>query len=156
MKKMITVLLVLSLCLCSCVAMPEDVELFDPLTTLETAASTIQETAEETTQYTTVATTTATTEAATEATADTTESTAITEAPTEPSDPEPTQKPQTHSQEEPVVNNAQSSDNTVWIPTKGGKKYHANAACSGMIGPEEVTKAEAESQGFTPCKKCYK
>ena len=43
----------------------------------------------------------------------------------------------------------------VWIPTNGGKKYHKSAACSNMKNPEEVTKSEAESRGFDPCKRCY-
>lgn len=49
-----------------------------------------------------------------------------------------------------------SSGDTVWIPTKGGKKYHAKASCSNMIDPEKVTKDEAEDLGFGPCKRCYK
>lgn len=44
----------------------------------------------------------------------------------------------------------------VWIPTKGGTKYHSNQSCSGMDNPDQVTKSQAEQQGFTPCKKCYK
>lgn len=44
----------------------------------------------------------------------------------------------------------------VWIPTKGGTKYHANEKCSGMNGPDHITKSQAEQLGFTPCKKCYK
>ena len=43
----------------------------------------------------------------------------------------------------------------VWIPTKGGKKYHTYAGCSNMKDPEYVTQSEAESRGFTPCKKCH-
>ena len=43
----------------------------------------------------------------------------------------------------------------VWIPTNGGKKYHKSASCSNMKNPEEVTKSEAESRGFEPCKRCY-
>ena len=43
----------------------------------------------------------------------------------------------------------------VWIPTNGGKKYHSNSGCSNMIDPIQVTKSEAEGQGFTPCKRCY-
>ena len=43
----------------------------------------------------------------------------------------------------------------VWIPTKGGKKYHTHAGCSNMEDPEHVTQSEAESRGFTPCKRCY-
>lgn len=44
----------------------------------------------------------------------------------------------------------------VWIPTKGGTKYHSSQSCSGMDNPDQVTKSQAEQQGFTPCKKCYK
>ena len=47
-----------------------------------------------------------------------------------------------------------SYERTVWIPTKGGKKYHSHPGCSNMDGPREVTVSEAEALGFTPCKKC--
>lgn len=45
----------------------------------------------------------------------------------------------------------------VWIPTKGGKKHHANQYCSDMVDPEYVKLEEAERRGFTPCgkKSCY-
>ena len=43
----------------------------------------------------------------------------------------------------------------VWIPTKGGTKYHASAECSNMEEPQKVTKDEAKALGFTACKKCY-
>ena len=43
----------------------------------------------------------------------------------------------------------------VWIPTKGGKKYHSHSGCSNMEGPREVTISEAESLGFDACKRCY-
>jgi len=43
----------------------------------------------------------------------------------------------------------------VWIPTNGGKKYHTHAGCSNMEDPEQVTQSEAESRGFTPCKRCH-
>ena len=43
----------------------------------------------------------------------------------------------------------------VWIPTKGGTKYHTRADCSNMKNPENVTKSKAESLGFTPCKRCH-
>jgi len=43
----------------------------------------------------------------------------------------------------------------VWIPTKGGTKYHTHAGCSNMDDPEQVTQSEAESLGFTPCKRCH-
>ena len=43
----------------------------------------------------------------------------------------------------------------VWIPTNGGTKYHTRPGCSNMENPEEVTQSQAESRGFTPCKRCY-
>ncbi|MBQ2939585.1 MAG: hypothetical protein IJE00_04370 [Clostridia bacterium] len=43
----------------------------------------------------------------------------------------------------------------VWIPTKGGTKYHTHAGCSNMDGPIQVTEQEAINQGFTPCKRCH-
>lgn len=42
----------------------------------------------------------------------------------------------------------------VWIP-KSGKKYHSHSGCSNMKNPSCVTKEEAESRGYTPCKKCW-
>ncbi len=47
------------------------------------------------------------------------------------------------------------SETMVWIPTNGGKKYHSRAGCSNMDNPEQVTQTEAESRGFTPCKRCH-
>ena len=49
----------------------------------------------------------------------------------------------------------QNHTTMVWIPTKGGTKYHTKAGCSNMDNPEQVTLSEAESRGFTPCKKCH-
>lgn len=43
----------------------------------------------------------------------------------------------------------------VWIPTNGGTKYHSRSSCSGMKDPIQVDLADAEAQGFTPCKKCH-
>lgn len=48
-----------------------------------------------------------------------------------------------------------TSDTMVWIPTKGGTKYHTHAGCSNMEDPEYVSQSEAESRGFTPCKRCH-
>ena len=42
----------------------------------------------------------------------------------------------------------------VWVPTKGGKKYHTESSCSGMDEPIQMTRAEAEKLGFGNCKKC--
>jgi hypothetical protein len=43
----------------------------------------------------------------------------------------------------------------VWIPTKGGTKYHSRSSCSGMDDPDEVTVTDAVARGFTKCKKCW-
>lgn len=45
--------------------------------------------------------------------------------------------------------------NLVWVPTKGGKKYHTNAGCSNMEGPMQVTVEHATALGYTPCKRCH-
>jgi predicted small secreted protein len=47
------------------------------------------------------------------------------------------------------------AETMVWIPTRGGTKYHTHAGCSNMDDPEKVTQSEAESRGFTPCKRCH-
>lgn len=46
-------------------------------------------------------------------------------------------------------------ETTVWIPTNGGTKYHTYAGCSNMDNPEQISQSEAESRGFTPCKRCH-
>lgn len=43
----------------------------------------------------------------------------------------------------------------VWIPTHGGTKYHTRAGCSNMEDPKQITQSEAESRGYTPCKRCH-
>lgn len=47
------------------------------------------------------------------------------------------------------------SETVVWIPTRGGTKYHSNAECSNMIEPQNVKKSEAIDLGFSPCGRCY-
>ncbi len=42
----------------------------------------------------------------------------------------------------------------VWIP-QSGSKYHSTSSCSGMKDPRQVTLTEAQSRGYTPCKRCY-
>jgi len=46
------------------------------------------------------------------------------------------------------------AEQTVWI-SGSGSKYHSKATCSGMKSPSEITLAEAEDLGFTPCKRCH-
>ncbi|MGN0447500.1 MAG: hypothetical protein ACI4GC_03020 [Acutalibacteraceae bacterium] len=48
---------------------------------------------------------------------------------------------------------SQSSD-SVWIP-QSGSKYHSSSSCSGMKNPSKVSKSQAISWGYEPCKKCY-
>lgn len=62
------------------------------------------------------------------------------------------QKPNTEQNN--TNNNQASSGEMVWIP-KSGSKYHSNSGCSNMKNPTQVTKEEAESRGYEPCKKCY-
>lgn len=52
-------------------------------------------------------------------------------------------------------NYSDADGDMVWIPTKGGKKYHSHSGCSNMIDPDYVSKSDAVDRGFTPCKKCY-
>ena len=63
-----------------------------------------------------------------------------------------TEKEDTPSSSSPPV---QSQGEMVWIPTKGGTKYHSRSNCSNMIDPDYVTKDYAISQGFEPCKRCH-
>lgn len=46
------------------------------------------------------------------------------------------------------------SGGMVWVP-QSGKKYHADASCSGMKSPRQVSLSEAQSKGYTACKRCY-
>ena len=46
------------------------------------------------------------------------------------------------------------SEEMVWIP-KTGSKYHNRSSCSNMKNPSQVTKSQAISWGYEPCKKCY-
>ena len=54
----------------------------------------------------------------------------------------------------PITEDTQG--NLVWVPTKGGTKYHNKSTCSGMKDPKQVTVEHAVANGYTPCKKCYK
>ena len=56
-------------------------------------------------------------------------------------DPEETEEPQ-------------SQETMVWIP-KSGSKYHSDPECSSMKEPAQVSLSQAESMGYTPCKKCW-
>ncbi len=51
--------------------------------------------------------------------------------------------------------NGVSTMEYVWIPTKGGEKYHSSQTCSNMDGPRQVRLEETKSLGFTQCSKCW-
>lgn len=59
------------------------------------------------------------------------------------------QEPDPEETEEP-----QSQETMVWIP-KSGSKYHSDPECSNMKDPALVSLSQAESMGYTPCKKCW-
>lgn len=54
-----------------------------------------------------------------------------------------------------TISTGKKTEQMVWIPTHGGKKYHSKSTCSNMKDPEKVTLSEAKAEGFTACKKCY-
>ena len=54
-----------------------------------------------------------------------------------------------------TISTSNKTEQQVWIPTHGGKKYHRKSTCSGMKDPEKVSLSTAKQRGFTACKKCY-
>lgn len=66
--------------------------------------------------------------------------------------PHESTKPET----QPEVESASeaSAEETVWIPSSGSK-YHSYSGCSNMKNSTEVTKTQAESEGYEPCKECW-
>ncbi len=76
--------------------------------------------------------------------------------PSETVPPVETEEP-TESVKPPVETEEPSGNNTtmVWIPTNGGTKYHSRSGCSNMKDPVQVTLDEAQSRGFTACKRCH-
>ncbi len=68
--------------------------------------------------------------------------------------PIPSETEESESDDSPTFSEPDEVEETVWIPTNGGKKYHSYPSCSGMKSPKEVTLKEATRRGFTPCKRC--
>lgn len=61
-----------------------------------------------------------------------------------------------HRETEPSVPQSEATEPTedlVWI-SRTGSKYHTNPNCSNMKGPTQLTREEAEAQGYAPCKRC--
>lgn len=54
-----------------------------------------------------------------------------------------------------TISAGKKTEQMVWVPTHGGKKYHSKSTCSNMKDPEKVTLSKAKAEGFTACKKCY-
>ena len=54
-----------------------------------------------------------------------------------------------------ILDPSYEREEMVWVPTKGGTKYHSKSICSNMDDPRYISKTQAISKGFTPCKKCY-
>lgn len=46
-------------------------------------------------------------------------------------------------------------EDLVWVPNKGGTKYHNRESCSNMSNPSHIPLDEAKKRGYEPCKKCY-
>ena len=55
---------------------------------------------------------------------------------------------------EPIPNNNTDGSNMVWIPNSGSK-YHSHSGCSNMKNPSQVSKSDAERDGYGPCSKCW-
>ena len=45
-----------------------------------------------------------------------------------------------------TISTSQKTEQQVWIPTHGGKKYHSKSSCSGMKGPEEGVSLDSEAE----------
>ena len=54
-----------------------------------------------------------------------------------------------------VPSHEETVGNLVWVPTKGGTKYHTSPLCSNMIDPIQVSIETALANGYTPCKRCH-
>lgn len=54
-----------------------------------------------------------------------------------------------------TISAGKKTEQMVWVPTHGGKKYHSKSTCSNMKDPKKVTLSKAKAEGFTACKKCY-
>ena len=68
-----------------------------------------------------------------------------------------TSKPETTKPAESVTQppaEQPGNTETVWIAATG-KKYHRKSSCSNMKNPSQISKSDAISRGYEPCKKCY-
>ena len=68
-----------------------------------------------------------------------------------------TSKPETTKPAESVTQppaEQPGNTETVWVSATG-KKYHRKSSCSNMKNPSQISKSDAISRGYEPCKKCY-
>ena len=73
-----------------------------------------------------------------------------------PSNNAPTPTPSSSSpasSSQPTVSTNQDTT-MVWIPSSGSK-YHSYSGCSNMKNPSQVTRQQAENQGYEACKRCW-
>ena len=49
----------------------------------------------------------------------------------------------------------EQNNETVWV-SENGTKYHSKPDCSNMKTASEMPKSNAETLGYSPCKRCYK
>lgn len=54
-----------------------------------------------------------------------------------------------------AANNGGGSGTMVYVVAEG-KKYHSNPNCSNMKSPIKISIEKAKTEGYTPCKKCYR
>ena len=59
---------------------------------------------------------------------------------------------QTESTTQPLAQPGNTE--TVWVSATG-KKYHRKSSCSNIKNPSQISKSDAISRGYEPCKKCY-
>lgn len=87
----------------------------------------------------------------------TTEAPTTTQAPTTTEAPTTAQTPTTTkvTQAEEAYD-AQENTATVWIASSGnGYAYHARSTCGNMKKSTPISLSDAQTRGYTPCKKCY-
>lgn len=54
-----------------------------------------------------------------------------------------------------VPSHSETEGNLVWVPTKGGTKYHSKSSCSQMEDPIQVSIETAIANGYTACGRCH-
>ncbi len=73
---------------------------------------------------------------------------------TEPSSPPSSSKTIPSNPEPQTTTQTETTSGTVWV-SQSGSKYHSKSSCSGMKDPSQISLSEAQSRGYTPCKRCH-